>query len=86
MLAWLNISTKRVGGLRFFKFGRLNISFSVSATYKPFDAPKPGTSPVGQFGEWTTEGFERMLEFQAVRAVDNAFSGQAGADFYWQLA
>lgn len=29
-----NISTRRFGGIRFFKFGRLNISFSVSRAYR----------------------------------------------------
>lgn len=31
----LNISHRRVGGLRFIKLGRLTVSFSVSKAYKP---------------------------------------------------
>jgi hypothetical protein len=32
---WLNISTRRVGGLRFLKIGRLCISWCVTAEYRP---------------------------------------------------
>jgi len=35
MFNWLNISTRRVGGLRFVKFGRFTISFSMSREYRP---------------------------------------------------
>lgn len=31
----LNVSTRKVGGLRFLKIGRLTISWSVSKVYKP---------------------------------------------------
>lgn len=31
----INFSTKRVGGFRFFKIGRINISVSVSREYRP---------------------------------------------------
>lgn len=30
-----NFSMRRVGGIRFLKLGRLNLSFSVSRTYRP---------------------------------------------------
>jgi hypothetical protein len=32
----LNISYRRVGGLRFLKVGRLTLSWSIAAEYKPF--------------------------------------------------
>jgi hypothetical protein len=35
MSALFNVSYRKVGGLRFFKLGRLNLSFSVSRSYKP---------------------------------------------------
>lgn len=31
----LNISTRKVGGLRFVKFGRLTVSFCISREYHP---------------------------------------------------
>jgi hypothetical protein len=34
-----NFSTRRVGGLRFFKIGRINISISVSSEYRPLANP-----------------------------------------------
>lgn len=34
-MRWLNISTRRVGGLRFIKIGRINIAFSLSREYRP---------------------------------------------------
>lgn len=30
-----NISTRRIGGIRFLKIGRLTISFAVARQYKP---------------------------------------------------
>ncbi len=37
--AWLNVSTRKVGGLRFVKVGRLTVSWSVSRAYRPIGAP-----------------------------------------------
>jgi len=34
-MRWLNWSTRRIGGLRFIKIGRINISFSVSKEFRP---------------------------------------------------
>lgn len=31
-----NVSYRRVGGLRFLKVGRLTVSWSVAAAYRPF--------------------------------------------------
>ena len=31
---WLHISTRRVGGLRFIKIGRLCLSFCITSTYR----------------------------------------------------
>ncbi len=36
-----NFSTKRVGGLRFVKLGRLTISFSVARDYRALDQETP---------------------------------------------
>jgi hypothetical protein len=36
MFRFLNIGTRRVGGLRFIKVGRLTVSYSVSRSYRPF--------------------------------------------------
>lgn len=33
-----NISTRRVGGIRFLKVGRLTFAFSVSRAYRPLNA------------------------------------------------
>lgn len=33
--AWFNVSTRRVGGLRFIKVGRLCLSFCITKTYRP---------------------------------------------------
>lgn len=33
-----NISTRRVGGIRFLKIGRLTFAFSVSRVYRPLNA------------------------------------------------
>ena len=33
--AGFNVSTRKVGGLRFVKIGRLTVSWSVSRAYKP---------------------------------------------------
>jgi hypothetical protein len=33
-----NVSARKVGGLHFLKIGRFNFSFSVSRSYRPFDA------------------------------------------------
>lgn len=35
MLGFLNVSYRKVGGLHFVKFGRINFSWSVSKAYKP---------------------------------------------------
>jgi len=35
MLRFLNISTRRVGGIRFLKIGRLTLSCCVSRAYRP---------------------------------------------------
>lgn len=43
MAHMFNFSTRKVGGLRFIKIGRLTISFSVARTYKPM---KPAAAPV----------------------------------------
>lgn len=40
MTGWLNVSTRKVGGLRFVKIGRLTISFSVSRRYKSLNSPR----------------------------------------------
>ena len=37
---FLNISTRRVGGLRFIKIGRLCVSFCITQRYRPM---KPAT-------------------------------------------
>lgn len=35
ILSWLCISTRKVGGLRFVKVGRLCFSYSITKAYKP---------------------------------------------------
>jgi hypothetical protein len=35
-----NISTKKVGGLRFIKIGRLCVSFAITKSYRDLNAPK----------------------------------------------
>jgi hypothetical protein len=37
MTRFLNISTRRVGGLRFLKVGRLCLSFCITAEYRPLN-------------------------------------------------
>jgi hypothetical protein len=32
---FLNLSTRKVGGIRFLKIGRLTLSFSISRSYRP---------------------------------------------------
>lgn len=52
----LNISYRRVGGLRFLKLGRLTFSFSISETYRPIKrAKRPPTIvyPVSLFAPRT---------------------------------
>jgi hypothetical protein len=34
-MCWLNISTRRVGGLRFIKIGRFTLMFCASREYRP---------------------------------------------------
>jgi hypothetical protein len=38
MASALNIASRKVGGLRFLRIGRLTISWSISAAYRPFPA------------------------------------------------
>ena len=40
----MNISYRKVGGLRFVKIGRLTVSWSVSRQYRDLNAPKHGLS------------------------------------------
>ena len=40
MTGWLNVSTRKVGGLRFIKVGRRTVSFSVSRRYRPLNPPR----------------------------------------------
>lgn len=35
-MKWFNIQTRKVGGLRFVKVGRLTFMFCVSRDYRPF--------------------------------------------------
>jgi len=34
-MRFLNFSSRRVGGIRFIKIGRLTICFSISSSYRP---------------------------------------------------
>lgn len=40
MPSWLNISTRKVGGLRFIKVGRLCVSFCITRRYRDINQPK----------------------------------------------
>lgn len=45
MTGFLNFSTRKVGGLRFVKIGRLTLSYSIARRHAPF-RPLKGREPV----------------------------------------
>jgi hypothetical protein len=64
----LNVSHRKVGGIRFIKVGRFNVSWSVSKTYKELLPPaKVELAPywVGPEGLCVDERFERALRADA---------------------
>lgn len=55
----LNLSTRRVGGIRFIKIGRINISVSLSNEYTPLESARRAQIP-GFFDLFLTQN-RRMI-------------------------
>lgn len=62
MASALNIASRKVGGLRFLRIGRLTISWSISAAYRPFPASDARKARKRRFTERMMQtNFERGM-------------------------
>ncbi|CCF19147.1 protein of unknown function [Pseudorhizobium banfieldiae] len=64
MIRFLNVSTMRVGGIRFLKIGRLTFSFCVSSSYRPV-----GQRPVRQIHRTVPGAAIRFVQYAGALAL-----------------